>query len=1092
MERLVSRVPKLEFFLIASALAGCGGGSSFTQPPPPMPDFSLGLSANSVSVQQGGTSSALNVSVTPSSGFTGNVQVTLSGLPSGVTSNPASPFSIAAGATTVVVFGASLSTATGNFTVSAQGTSGTLSHSQTLTLTVQSGVASNLPRTSYARTDSVLTADSPLGEPHHRHIAYDPANKQVFVANRAMNRVDVFSTTNHTRVVQIAVPGATSADLSADGATVWIGTALDEIVSIDPASLAVKNRYSLAGLMPLPNVIFDRPIEVLSLSTGNAMVRLRQPSSTEALLALWDPSSNSLTNLTSTAPAIFQQGAGALARSGDHSRVLAAANDSSGELAVFDSQGNVVAGPVTLGSGTLPLAAANNNASRFAVVFIASGTTQVLLLNALLQQTATYLASKVNGLTFSRDGTRLYVAETSNGASFVTVLDGQSGQLVGRVPDVPIQGVASMIEDADETQLLFAVSNRGLSFVDASMAGAISLSAPSLAPAPSVQPSEGSIAGGTSTVLSGQNFTSPVQLRFGSQSAASPTVTSSTQIQAGSPSSVLNGAVNVTAYFQNSWLALAPDAFSYGPQILRILPNAGASAGGDSVQIYGYGFGTDPTKITVKIGGSAATVQKIDNIITVAPSLGLDASYPFPVERITLQTPAGSPGKADVSISSPAGSAASAKLFQYLLSVHSYSKPALFKFLTYDQVRQRVYLSNLDHVDVFDLQQSIFLSPIEPPGGPPPNAGLRALVLTPDGSQLVVADFGAQNVYLLDPAKGTGTTVFVGGVPGFTNSGPARVAATSVQTVFVGLSGGGGSAGACSTCLAQMNLTANPPSIQPAPQPEVTSLTGAPLLQSNAAGDQVFLAFASAPGGPLASWNASSPDHFVTSTANSSAVDLATDADGSAFGLAANGATEVHASDFSISSVLASPELTQIPGRVFVPGMVLHPSGALLYQPFLSGAAGVKGGIDILDAHSGALRLRVFLPQQFMTDVDGLHGSFLATDENGQRLFAITSSDGTPQNAALTIVQLAAVPLGIGTVQPSTVPAAGGSTVTIRGSGFVSGTAVSLNGKSSAATFKDANTLSIAMPALSPGPQQIVITNPDGETVSLDAAITAN
>src|SRR6266852_3440783 len=71
----------------------------------------------------------------------------------------------------------------------------------------------------------------------------------------------------------------------------------------------------------------------------------------------------------------------------------------------------------------------------------------------------------------------------------------------------------------------------------------------------------------------------------------------------------------------------------------------------------------------------------------------------------------------------------------------------------------------------------------------------------------------------------------------------------------------------------------------------------------------------------------------------------------------------------------------------------------LLYQPFLtsaSGSASVKGGIDILDAHSGALRLRIFLPQQFLTDVDGLHGSFLATDENGQRLFAITSSDGTP------------------------------------------------------------------------------------------------
>lgn len=398
-------------------------------------------------------------------------------------------------------------------------------------------------------------------------------------------------------------------------------------------------------------------------------------------------------------------------------------------------------------------------------------------------------------------------------------------------------------------------------------------------------------------------------------------------------------------------------------------------------------------------------------------------------------------------------------------------------------------------MDVFDLQQNLFISTIQPPGGPPPNAGLLGLALTPDGSQLVVADFGAQNVYLLDPVKGTGSTVFVGGVSGFTNSGPARVAATSVQTVFVSLSGEGGTSGACSTCLAQMNLSASPPTIQPAPQPEVTSLTGAPLLQSNAAGDQVFLAFASAPGGPLASWNASSPNHFVTSAANSSAIDLTTSTDGTTFALGANGTAEVHAPNFTISSIPALPELTQIPGRVSVPGMVLHPTGALLYQPFLTGAPGslgVQGGVDIFDAHSGALRLRIFLPQQFMTDVDGLHGSFLATDENGQRLFAITSSDGTAQNAALTIAQLAAVPLGIGTIQPSTVAATGGATVTIRGSGFVSGAGIAINAKAATVSFKDVNTLSVTVPALTPGPQRITITNPDGESVSLDAAITAN
>ena len=140
----------------------------------------------------------------------------------------------------------------------------------------------------------------------------------------------------------------------------------------------------------------------------------------------------------------------------------------------------------------------------------------------------------------------------------------------------------------------------------------------------------------------------------------------------------------------------------------------------------------------------------------------------------------------------------------------------------------------------------------------------------------------------------------------------------------------------------------------------------------------------------------------------------------------------------------------------------MHPTGALLYQPFLTGpagAAGVKGGVDITDARSGALRMRIILPQQFMTDVDTLHGGFLTIDENGQRLFAITTLDGTPQKASLTVVQLAAVPLAIGSLSASTVPVAGGASITIRGSGFQSGIKVTIGGKSTAANFVDMNTI---------------------------------
>ena len=944
MGRLRHGVPLAFLLSLALMCVGCGGSSSGPSPPaPPVPDFSLALSSNSISIAQGAASSAVNVSVNPVNGFTGAVQVALNALPAGVTSNPASPFSVSAGASTPVILGASANAATGNFSISVQGTSGTLSHSTSLAVAIQSAVNPALPRTAYARTDSTSVLDDPLGEPHHRHIAYDPANKHVFIANRAMHRVDVFSTAGQSPNPQISMPGASSADLSADGSTVWIGTTLEQIVALDALSLRIRNRYSLAGLTPLPGTIFNRPVEVLSLSNGKSMVRLRQPASSQALLALWDPASNSLTDLTSTAPALFQRGVGLLARSGDHSKVLAAANDSSGELALFDSGGSIVVGPLTLGTGLVPRIAANSDASRFAVVFAASGSTQLLLLDPSLKQVGAYTLAIAYGVTFSRDGKYLYLSESISGAPFITVFDGHTAQLIGRVPDAAIQGISSEIEEADETQLLFGLSNRGVTFVDAAAPANLSSTAPAIAAAPSLQPSEGPFAGGTSVVLAGQNFTPPAQLKFGTQFAPNVTISAPAQIQGSSPPSVTNGAVNLTSYFQNGWLAIAPDAFSYGPQILQLLPNAGTNAGGDPVQIYGYGFGSDPTKITAKIAGANASVQKVENVTSIASSLGLDASYPFSLERITLQAPPGTSGKADVFVSTPAGSATLAKSFQYLQSVQSYSKPALFKFLLYDQNRQRIYLTNVDHLDVFDLQQNTFLAPLHPPGGPPATAGLRGLALTPDGSQLVVADFGAQSVYLLDPVKGTGTTVPVGGVPGFTNSGPARVAATSTQTVFVGLSGEGGSSGVCSSCLAQMSLTASPPTIQPAPQPQVTSLTGAPLVQGTAAGDQVFVAFGAAPGGPVAVWSATAPNQFVTSAANASATDLGASSDGSLFALQSRSAIEMRAADLSLTSVRASPELQLIPGRVLVPGLALHPSGALIYQPFLTDASGSAG-----------------------------------------------------------------------------------------------------------------------------------------------------
>jgi len=989
--RRLRRVPVSLLAVALALFAGCGGGGeSFVQPP--VPDFSISFSSTSVTVAQGNSSGAVTLSVTPRNGFSGQVQVSLSALPAGVTVNPVSPFPVAPGADVTLLFTASSNATTGSANVTATATSASLTHTSQLGLTVQSSTTSPLSRSNYVRTDSLAAFDAPPGEPHHRHLAFDAANHHLFVANRARNLVEVISVPDGAKVSEIAAPGATSADLSPDGKTLWIGSATQAVYELDPATLRVRNAHALTALTPLPGAPFERPEEVLAMSTGKAFVRVRQPATPESLLGLWDPSIHSLTNLTSVAPQLLQSGLGVMAKSADGTHLLVTAGDASGQLAVLDSGGALVAGPLTVGGGKFSYAAANANGTRYAAVFTGSNGGQVLLFDGALNPMGTYDAPAPASTVFSVDDTSLYLSEQFGGAFVVSQLDANNLHFVGRVSDVAIEGVPSQLEEADSSKLLYGIANRGVSFVDATATASLSRTAPTFSNAPVAQPSTGPNSGGTTTIVTGANFESGAAVRFGRQ-AATVQSTGATQIQLISPPNATSGAVNISAIFPDGWATFAPDAFSYGPQILQVLPNTGNKNGNEKIAIYGYGLGDDAGKLTVKIGGASATVQSIEQIPVLASSLGLDATFPFPLQRATLLSSPGTAGAADIFVGTPSGSAALENGFSYLQSEQVFAKAGFYKFLLYDSKRQRLYLSGIDHVDVFDLASNQFLAPIQPPGGPPPNAGLRGLALTPDSSHLVVTDFGAQSIYLINPNTSSGSSSFVGGIPGYANSGPSRVAATSAQTVFVGMSAEGGTQSGCSTCLAQMDVSAFPPTVMPATQPEISFLTGSPLLQADASGNHVYLSFASAPGGPIASWNAASPGQFQTVTANASAIDIAVSADGGAFVVREPSQTSVRSTDLTVFGMSAASELERIPNRTEVPGAAIHPSGALLYVPFLTGpapalppASNLTGGIDILDARTGILRRRIFLPEPFValsSDVDGQHGSFLTIDENG-------------------------------------------------------------------------------------------------------------
>jgi hypothetical protein len=104
--------------------SGCGGG----------PDYSLTATPNSVTITQG-SSGTSTITVVPVNGFSGNVTLSASGLPSGVTAG----FSPNPTATTsTLTLTASATATTGTVTVTITGTSGSLSHQTTLSLTVNS------------------------------------------------------------------------------------------------------------------------------------------------------------------------------------------------------------------------------------------------------------------------------------------------------------------------------------------------------------------------------------------------------------------------------------------------------------------------------------------------------------------------------------------------------------------------------------------------------------------------------------------------------------------------------------------------------------------------------------------------------------------------------------------------------------------------------------------------------------------------------------------------------------------------------------------------------------------------------------------
>ncbi|MDO9324635.1 MAG: IPT/TIG domain-containing protein [Methanoregula sp.] len=143
-----------------------------------------------------------------------------------------------------------------------------------------------------------------------------------------------------------------------------------------------------------------------------------------------------------------------------------------------------------------------------------------------------------------------------------------------------------------------------------------------------ISPARGSKDGGTLVNITGAGFTSASTVSFGGTAGTSVTYISGTQISAKSPARVTGGTVDIrvtTATFQSA--IVAADQFTYtgvAPNVTSITPTSGVVAGNTLVTITGTGFSNGST---VSFGGTAGTS------VTFASAT-----------RLTVRSPAGTAG----------------------------------------------------------------------------------------------------------------------------------------------------------------------------------------------------------------------------------------------------------------------------------------------------------------------------------------------------------------------------------------------------------------------------------------------------------------
>jgi len=126
-----------------------------------------------------------------------------------------------------------------------------------------------------------------------------------------------------------------------------------------------------------------------------------------------------------------------------------------------------------------------------------------------------------------------------------------------------------------------------------------------------------------------------------------------------SPPSSVPGPVNMKYIFPDGTQLFTPLVFSYSATPEYAIFSGASPAGGVPGKITGWGMPVDSSGGSVTVGGSPATITS--QATQYLPFTG----EPFPTTYLDFTVPSGSPGWADISVTTPAGTGTLSKSLFY-------------------------------------------------------------------------------------------------------------------------------------------------------------------------------------------------------------------------------------------------------------------------------------------------------------------------------------------------------------------------------------------------------------------------------------------